>query len=88
MGFGISLILIALGAILAWAVNADVSGINIHTIGWILMIVGIVGFLLSFAWLDSMPWRSRRRYPATTDICRALEMGAGLVDPHSTPTGL
>jgi hypothetical protein len=63
MGFGISLILIALGAILAWAVNADVSGINIHTIGWILMIVGIVGFLLSFAWLDSMPWRSRRRYP-------------------------
>jgi hypothetical protein len=36
-----------LGAILAFAVSADVSGVNIHTIGWILLIVGIAGIVLS-----------------------------------------
>lgn len=43
---GTSLFLIALGAILAFAVNADLSGIEISTIGLILMIVGGVGLLI------------------------------------------
>ena len=43
MGTGVSLILIAAGAILTWAVNATVSGLNIHTVGIILMVVGAVG---------------------------------------------
>lgn len=47
MGVGVSLILIAAGAILTWAVNATVSGLNIHTIGVILMVVGLVGLILS-----------------------------------------
>jgi hypothetical protein len=47
MGFGVSLILVATGAILTWAVTAEVSGIDIQVIGVILMVVGIVGFLLS-----------------------------------------
>ena len=47
MGIGVSLILIAAGAILTWAVNATVSGLNIHTIGVILMVVGAVGLILS-----------------------------------------
>jgi hypothetical protein len=47
MGIGVSLILVAAGAILTWAVNATVSGVNIHTIGIILMVVGIVGLVLS-----------------------------------------
>ena len=42
MGIGVSLLLVAAGAILTWAVNATVSGLNIHTIGVILMVVGIV----------------------------------------------
>jgi hypothetical protein len=42
MGIGVSLILIAAGAILTWAVNATVSGIDINTIGVILMVVGAV----------------------------------------------
>ncbi len=46
MGIGVSLILVAVGAILIWAVNATVSGIELHTIGWILLIVGAVGALL------------------------------------------
>ena len=47
MGIGVSLILIAVGAILTWAVNAEVSGLDISTIGVILMIVGAIGLLLS-----------------------------------------
>ena len=40
MGIGVSLILIAVGAILTWAVNASVSGLEIQTVGVILMVVG------------------------------------------------
>ena len=47
MGLGVSLILIAAGAILTWAVNATVSGLDINTIGVILMIVGAIGLVLS-----------------------------------------
>jgi len=47
MGIGVSLILIAVGAILTWAVTASVSGVDINAIGVILMIVGAVGLLLS-----------------------------------------
>ena len=47
MGIGVSLILIAVGAILTWAVNATVSGLDINTIGVILMVVGAIGLILS-----------------------------------------
>ena len=47
MTSGISLFLIAIGAILYFAVNASVSGLEIDTIGLILMIVGGIGFLWS-----------------------------------------
>jgi hypothetical protein len=53
MGLGVSLVLIAAGAILAWAVNAEVSGLDIQVIGVILMIVGIVGFLISMLFWSS-----------------------------------
>ncbi len=49
MGIGVSLILIAVGAILTWAVSATTSGIDINAVGVILMIVGLVGFVLSLA---------------------------------------
>ena len=51
MGISFSLILAAIGAALIWAVNATVSGVNIHTIGIILLIVGVIGFATSiFFW--------------------------------------
>jgi hypothetical protein len=53
LGIGVSLILIAAGAILTWAVNATVSGLNIHTVGVILMVVGIVGLVLSLVFWSS-----------------------------------
>lgn len=51
MGITASLLLTAVGAVLLWAVHASSSGFNIHTIGVILLVVGIVGFVTSlFFW--------------------------------------
>jgi hypothetical protein len=43
MGIGGSIFLIALGAILAFAVNAHFSGIDINVVGYVLMLAGLVG---------------------------------------------
>jgi hypothetical protein len=53
VGIGVSLILIAVGAILTWAVNTEVSGVDIQTIGVILLIVGLAGALLSLVFWSS-----------------------------------
>ena len=53
MGTGVSLILIAVGAILTWAVTATVGGLNINTVGIILMVVGIAGLILSLMFWSS-----------------------------------
>ena len=53
MGLGVSLILIAAGAILNWGISATASGINLHAIGWILIAVGAVGALLSLIFWSS-----------------------------------
>lgn len=46
MGIGISILLMAIGAILLWAVTATVAGVSINTIGVILIVVGAVGLLI------------------------------------------
>ncbi len=51
MPLGTSIFLIAVGAILRYAVTATVSGISITTVGLILMIVGAVGVLLSLLFM-------------------------------------
>ena len=48
MGIGTSIFLIAVGAILYFAVDADISGLEISTVGLILMIIGVIGLLISF----------------------------------------
>jgi uncharacterized YccA/Bax inhibitor family protein len=53
MGISVSLILIAIGAILTWAVSADVSGVDLQTVGVILMVVGAVGGLISLVFWSS-----------------------------------
>ena len=47
MGIGFGLLLIAGGAILAWAVDATTSGFNVHAAGYILLVVGIISVVLS-----------------------------------------
>jgi Domain of unknown function (DUF6458) len=59
VGIGTSLFLIALGAILYFAVTASVAGISIQTVVLILMIVGVVGGLISLFWMTV--WADRRR---------------------------
>jgi hypothetical protein len=53
VGLGVSLFLIAAGAILTWAVTAEVSGVDIQVIGVILLVVGLVGLLLSLMFWSS-----------------------------------
>ena len=53
MGLGVSLILIAAGAIMAWAVHVSTTGFNIHIVGYILLIVGIIGAVLSMIFWSS-----------------------------------
>jgi hypothetical protein len=52
MTIGGSLFLIAVGAILAFAVTASVAGIDLQTVGWILMVVGVVGLLLGLVLMN------------------------------------
>ena len=53
MGLGVSLILIAAGAIMAWAVHASTSAFNVHTVGYILLVVGAIGALFSLIFWSS-----------------------------------
>jgi hypothetical protein len=53
MGTAVSLFLIAAGAILAFAVNTAVQGVDLVAVGWILMAVGAVGLVLSIAFWNS-----------------------------------
>lgn len=50
--------MIAVGAILRYAVTATVSGINLHVVGLVLIVVGVVGLLLSLLWFGV--WAGRR----------------------------
>jgi hypothetical protein len=63
MGIGTSLFLIAVGAILYFAVNASISGLSIATIGIILMVVGVLGLLISLFMLSA----DRRRTTVVRD---------------------
>ncbi len=53
MGLGVSLFLIAIGAILTWAITSEVSGVDVNVVGVILMVVGLVGLLLSLLFWSS-----------------------------------
>ena len=66
MGIGVGIFLIAVGAILAFAVNATSSAVNVDAVGWILMGVGLVSVLLSLifwsSWAGPGYWTRRRMY--------------------------
>jgi hypothetical protein len=59
MGIGVSILLIAAGAILTWGVTAEVEGLDVSAIGVILMIVGLLGLVVSMIFWQS--WGGFRR---------------------------
>jgi Domain of unknown function (DUF6458) len=62
MGIGVSIFLLAVGAILTFAVNVSASGFNLDTVGIILMLAGALGLLLTLVfWSSFSPWSRRRR---------------------------
>lgn len=60
MGLGVSIFLIAVGAILTWAVTAEVEGIDVTAVGVILLIVGLLGLVLSLIFWSSWGGFHRR----------------------------
>ena len=57
MGIGISIFLLAVGAILTFAVDVTTNGVNLDTVGVVLMIVGAIGLLMSLLfWSSVAPW--------------------------------
>ena len=76
MRIGASLALIAIGAILRFAISVhNTHGFNIHTAGVILMVVGVVGLIASFIWMST-----RRR----TDVVHEGPVGTSRTT-YSTP---
>ena len=62
MGISVSILLIAVGAILTWGVTTEAEGLDINAIGVILMIVGILGLVISMLFWSS--WGGFRRRTA------------------------
>jgi hypothetical protein len=53
MGIGVSIFLLAVGAIMTFALNAEVSGLDLDTVGVILMVVGVIGLVFSMMFWSS-----------------------------------
>ncbi|HKH04862.1 MAG TPA: DUF6458 family protein [Acidimicrobiales bacterium] len=68
MGFGTSLFLLAVGAILTFAVEADAEGLNLDAVGIILMIVGGIGLIASVIYWNSWGGFGRRRRIVEEDV--------------------
>jgi hypothetical protein len=97
MKTGMGLVLIGIGAILAFAVTANTSVFNLHTAGWVIMIIGVLGLAVprrGYAWVGrrlfvrQARWRPGRRveeeviYPAYVDRNPAnTRVRAGLPAP-------
>jgi hypothetical protein len=77
MGLVVSLILIAVGAILVWGVNAESTDFNVDAVGVILMIVGLVAFVLSL-----MMWRSWWGPGAFVSRRTYVDSGGSRPDPY------
>jgi hypothetical protein len=70
MGISVSLLAIAAGAILKWAVTATTAGINLNTVGVVLLIVGSIGLVLSLIFWSSWGGFGSRAGAATTTVVR------------------
>lgn len=81
MGIGFSIFLLAVGAVLAFAVDATVAGIDIDVIGWILMAAGALGLVLTMVVLAP-----RRRHTVTETPRVVANDPAYTQPPAANPT--
>jgi sterol desaturase/sphingolipid hydroxylase (fatty acid hydroxylase superfamily) len=81
MGLFVSLIMIALGAILAWAVHPSSSGsVDVNTVGYIILVVGVLGLILDLMLWES--WGPRLMHSRRTVVAGGPEAPAA---PAATP---
>lgn len=73
MRIGVSIFLIAVGAILRFALETSVEGIDLGMTGVILMVIGVVGLLISLAFWSSLSPSRRRADIASSDVVRETE---------------
>src|SRR4051794_11443384 len=83
MGLGVGIFLVAVGAILTWAVNVTASGVDLHAIGVILMIVGVGGILLSMAFWSS--WGGGMGGARRTQVTETTTADPRYADPRYAP---
>lgn len=74
MTIGAAIVLIAVGAVLKWAVTAHVTGFDIQTAGTVVFIVGLLGLVLAIMYTF---WWSRDRYHAYGDETVVRRRGPG-----------
>jgi Na+/melibiose symporter-like transporter len=72
MQIGTSIFLIALGAILKFAVDTTTEGFNIQTAGTILIVIGIIGLVISLFWMTL--WSGRRERVAERPVVRERDV--------------
>ena len=81
MGIGFSIFLLAVGAILAFAVHATVAGVDIHVVGWILMAAGALGLILTMVVFAP---RHRRTVVETHSVpAGGAALGSAAVTPQT-----
>ena len=81
MGFSIGLVMTAVGAALIWAVNVTSTSVNIHAVGWVLFVVGLVGIALSLIF-----WQSWGGFPGAHGRRRTTVDEQGRVTEERTAT--
>ena len=80
MGIGFSTFVLAVGAILAFAVRATVSGLDLHVVGWVLMAAGALGLILTMVVIAP---RRRRTVIETRSAAAGLPFGSVNVAPQN-----
>ena len=77
MGIGLGIFLLAIGAVLAFAVHATVVGLDIHVVGWILMAAGVLSLL--FTLLIFAPRRRRTTVQTQGPVTAAPVLGSSVL---------
>jgi hypothetical protein len=80
MGIGASIFLVAVGAIIAFALEARVGWLDLDVVGWVLMLAGLFGLLLTFG-----VFNRRRRVVGTTTERSVYEAPPAAAPPVAPP---